>query len=223
MEVARGDLFFQRAMHFLGAFGRAASFRIIVRAAIDADKKISLALWHAGTVVAVVGAVNTAPKSSRRLDEKATADSPVGMRKNIFRLTLFAQLVLIVSLTGCDKKSGEALVLEKEHIAAREVSEAPSPAAAAAPDATPEYKPIGADEIVVDGYVMHPEVRGTSRDPRAMDHEQWIVKVRIIADGRQFNIHADQPQWEKVKEGDRIMVSYNVGKYTKTVWGAEIR
>jgi len=30
------------------------------------------------------------------------------------------------------------------------------------------------DEIDVDGYVMKPELRGTSRDPRALHHEQWL-------------------------------------------------
>ena len=45
----------------------------------------------------------------------------------------------------------------------------------------------------------------------------------MVADGRQFNVQADRPQWEKLKDGDRITVSYRVGKYTKTVWGAEIR
>jgi hypothetical protein len=45
----------------------------------------------------------------------------------------------------------------------------------------------------------------------------------MIADRRQFNVHADRSQWEKVKDGDRLSVSYRVGKYTKTVWGAEIR
>ena len=42
------------------------------------------------------------------------------------------------------------------------------------------------DEIAVDGYVMKPEVRGTSRDPRALSHEQWIVKVRMLSNGRTF-------------------------------------
>ena len=89
-------------------------------------------------------------------------------------------------------------------------------------DPNEQPRPIGDKEITVDGYVMKPEVRGTSRDPRALKDEQWLVKVRIIHDGRTFNIQTDQGQFDKVKEGDRVQVRYRIGKYTKTVWGAEI-
>lgn len=67
------------------------------------------------------------------------------------------------------------------------------------------------------------DVRGTSRDPRAASDEQWIVKVRLVEGGRQFNVQADKRQWEKLKPGDRIKVAYSEGKYTGTVWGAEIQ
>jgi hypothetical protein len=85
-----------------------------------------------------------------------------------------------------------------------------------------ELRRVGDDEITVDGYVMKPEVRGTSRDPRALKDEQWCVKVRMIYDGRTFNVQAEQGQFDKLKEGDRLQVKYRLGKYTKTVWGAEI-
>ena len=78
------------------------------------------------------------------------------------------------------------------------------------------------DEITLDGYVMKREARGTSRDPRALKDEQWLVKVRMIDDGRTFNVQADQRQFDKLKEGDRVQVRYRIGKYTKTVWSAEI-
>ena len=78
------------------------------------------------------------------------------------------------------------------------------------------------DEIAVDGYVMKPEVRGTSRDPRALSHEQWIVKVRMLDNGRTFQVPADQAKWEKWHENDRVKVRYRTGKYTGTVWAAEI-
>jgi hypothetical protein len=74
----------------------------------------------------------------------------------------------------------------------------------------------------VDGYVMRAEVRGTSRDPRALKDEQCRVKVRMIYDGRTFNVQAEQGQFDKLKGGDRVRVRYRLGKYTKTVWGAEI-
>ena len=127
---------------------------------------------------------------------------------------------------GCDKKSGEAVVLSKEHIAAREVTPTPS-SGATAPSPSPvqeneKYRELRKDEIVVDSYVMRAVDRGTSRDPRAMDDEQWIVRTQMIYDLRKIDIRADRSQFEKLKEGDRINVSYRLGKYTNTVWGAEI-
>jgi hypothetical protein len=40
--------------------------------------------------------------------------------------------------------------------------------------------------------------------------------------GRTLNVQADQGQFDKLKEGDRVRVRYRLGKYTKTVWDAEI-
>ena len=130
-------------------------------------------------------------------------------------------------LGGCEKHSGEAIVLAKEHIAAAppisETSPAGSPASPNEISPTSEeLRPIGDDEVTVDGYVMKPDVRGTTRDPRALKDEQWRVKVRMIYDGRTFNVQAEQGQFDKLKEGDRVRVRYQLGKYTKTVWGAEI-
>ena len=136
-------------------------------------------------------------------------------------------LLAIFCLAGCEKQSGEAVVLAKEHIAAAppisETSPAGSPASPNEISTTSEQlRPIGDDEITVDGYVMKPEVRGTSHDPRALKDEQWRVKVRMIHDGRTFNVQAEKGQFDKLKEGDRVQVRYRLGKYTKTVWGAEI-
>ena len=78
------------------------------------------------------------------------------------------------------------------------------------------------DEIAVDGYAMKPEVRGTSDDPRALKDEQWLVKVRILDGGRTLQVPADQAKWEKLRENDRVKVRYRTGKYTGTVWDAEI-
>ena len=130
-------------------------------------------------------------------------------------------------LGGCEKHRGEAIVLAKEHIAAAPpISETSPMGSPASPNeissTSEELRPIGDDEITVDGYVMKPEVRGTSRDPRALKDEQWRVKVRTIYDGRTFNVQAEQGQFDKLKEGDRVRVRYQLGKYTKTVWGAEI-
>jgi hypothetical protein len=69
---------------------------------------------------------------------------------------------------------------------------------------------------------MKPGARGTSRDPRALKDEQWIVKLRMLDTKRIFQVHADQAQWKKLRENDRGRVRYRMGKYTGTVWGAEI-
>jgi hypothetical protein len=128
---------------------------------------------------------------------------------------------LIIAVTGCRKNSGEAVVLAKEHIdAAPPTAETPNAQSGPSPDE--QLRPMADDEIAVDGYVMKSEARGTSRDPRALTHEQWIVKVRMLDNGRTFQVPADQAKWEKLRENDRVKVRYRTGKYTGTVWAAEI-
>ena len=130
-------------------------------------------------------------------------------------------VLLMIGIPGCAKKSGEAVVLAKEHIdAALPTAETPNAQSAPSPDE--HLRPMRDDEIAVDGYVMKPEVRGTSRDPRALKDEQWIVKVRMLDNGRTIQVPADQAKWEKLRENDRVKVRYRTGKYTGTVWGAEI-
>ena len=142
------------------------------------------------------------------------------MLRTSVRACLVASL-LMIGAAGCDKKSAEAVVLAKEHIdAALPTAETPNALSAPSPDE--QLRPIRDDEIAVDGYVMKPEVRGTSRDPRALSHEQWIVKVRMLDDGRTFQVPADQAKWAKLRENDRVKVRYRTGKYTGTVWAAEI-
>lgn len=151
--------------------------------------------------------------------------------ENFSKAFLGLAIVTPVLFSGCLKQSGEALVTEKEHIAIREgVSPTPTPAepsgspSVAAEKAEDEdYRPLPPDEIVVDGSVMKAEVRGTGRDPRATDREQWLVKVELVRGGRKLIVQADQPLWEKWKVGDRVNVTYREGKYTGTVWSAEIK
>ena len=129
--------------------------------------------------------------------------------------------LLLIGFTGCEKNSGEAVVLSKEHIdAALPTAETPNAQSAPSPDE--HLRPMRDDEIEVDGYVMKPGERGTSRDPRALSHEQWIVKVRMLDNRRTFQVPADQTKWEKLRENDRVKVRYRTGKYTGTVWAAEI-
>jgi hypothetical protein len=128
---------------------------------------------------------------------------------------------LVIAITACEKNSGEAVVLAKEHIDAALPTAATSNAEST-PGPDGQLRPMANDEIAVDGYVMKPEERGTSRDPRALKHEQWIVKVRMLDSGRTFQVPADQARWEKLRETDRIKIRYRTGKYTGTVWAAEI-
>ncbi|MFL6552595.1 MAG: hypothetical protein ACJ8KF_05555 [Chthoniobacterales bacterium] len=118
---------------------------------------------------------------------------------------------MIIPLTGCDKNSGEAVVLAKEHIDAR-LPTAETPNTESTPGPDEKLRPMADDEVAVEGYVMKPEARGTSRDPRALTHEQWIVKVRILDNGRTFQVPADQAQWEKLREKDQVKVRYRTGK-----------
>ena len=83
--------------------------------------------------------------------------------------------------------------------------------------------PLAADEIVVDQYVMKKDARGTSRDPRAQREEQWLVDVELTDGGRRFKVWSDKAQFERLKPGDRVQVTYRVGKYTRTVWHAKIK
>ena len=130
-------------------------------------------------------------------------------------------VLLMIAVAGCDKKTGDAGVLSKEHIdAAPPNEETPKPQSATTPEA--EVRPMADDEIEVDGYVMKPEVRGTSRDPRASNDERWLVKVRMLDNGRTFQFPADQAKWKKLRENDRVKVRYRTGKYTGTVWPVEI-
>jgi hypothetical protein len=142
------------------------------------------------------------------------------MLRTVVPVCLIA-ICLIIGVSGCEKNSCEAVLLVKEHIDAA-LPTAETPKAQSEPGPTAEIRPMTDDEIAIDGYVMKPEARGTTRDPRALSHEQWIVKVRILDNGRTFQVPVDQAKWEKLRENDRVKVRYRTGKYTGTVWAAEI-
>ena len=75
------------------------------------------------------------------------------MKKLIVPSFVVALLLLLV-LGGCEKKSGEAVVVEKDYIAAVKQGE----------------------EI---------------KDERATNHEQWLVKVRMLDNGRRVQVQVD--------------------------------
>ena len=143
----------------------------------------------------------------------------------------------MMAATGCTKKVGDAVVLEKEHIDVAEPSPTPTPATtltenarnpapAASPSASPADEPakteLAPDEIVVDTYVMKKNVRGTGKDPRASTQEKWLIRVEMIQDLRRFTILSDRAHFLKYKVGDRVRVRYKEGNYTGTVWDSEI-
>ncbi len=134
-------------------------------------------------------------------------------------------VVLAATLSGCSKKRSAAVVLAKEHIDVAESKPSPTPAdpkdRTTEPEVTtaPELKP---DEIEVDGYVMKKDVRGTSKDPRARNEEQWRITVQIEEIGLSKLIQTDRAHYDKLKVGDRIRVAYYKGNYTGTVWAADI-
>ncbi len=94
-------------------------------------------------------------------------------------------LLLMTGLGGCEKKSGDAVLIAKDYVGAVKQS----------------------DEI---------------KDERTTNHEQWIVKVRMLDNGRTIEVRTERAQWEKLRENDRVKVTYRIGKYTGTVWNAEI-
>ncbi|PYI98954.1 MAG: hypothetical protein DME98_02430 [Verrucomicrobia bacterium] len=107
------------------------------------------------------------------------------MKKLIMPSYVVALLLLLV-LGGCEKKSGDAVVVGKDYVAAMKQGE---------------------------------EVK----DERATNHEQWIVEVRMLDNSRAISVLADRGQWERLRENDRVKVAYRTGKYTGTIWDAEIK
>jgi hypothetical protein len=117
------------------------------------------------------------------LDEEVRSLLLSEMRPPFF-LGFIAGLAVVLSFAGCEKKSGEAVVLEKEHIAAME---------------TP------------------PKNEQTASPTKSATNDD----AQVTKMGK--NVQADQACFEKLKEGDRVKVSYRIGKYTGTVWDSEIR
>jgi hypothetical protein len=151
------------------------------------------------------------------------------IRSRLVSFHVIVAVLVAVSLSGCSKKRSAAVVLAKEHVDVAEAKPSPSPEPSPAdakdratePEVTtaPEMKP---DEIEVDGYVMKKEVRGTSKDPRARNEEQWRITVQIEEIGLSKLIQTDRAHYDKLKVGDRIRVAYYKGNYTGTVWTADI-
>ena len=83
---------------------------------------------------------------------------------------------------------------------------------------------VGCEKQSADAVVIGKVKEGEEiKDPRATNHEQWIVKVWMRDNGRTIEVRADRAQWEKLHESDQVKLTYRVGKYTRTVWDAEVR
>jgi len=81
-----------------------------------------------------------------------------------------------------------------------------------------------ADAVVIGkDYVAAVKQGEEIKDERATNHEQWIVKVWMLNNGRTIQVRTDRARWEKLHENDRVKVTYRMGKYTGTVWDAEIK
>ena len=106
---------------------------------------------------------------------------------------------------------------------------------------TPDAPPLGARLLVVrmfavtvsgcsdrsqDAVVIAKEhgaahVEGTEYKERELDHEQWLVEVRMKS-GLRARAPVDEAQWNVLNAGDRVRARYSQGKYTGTVWAIEI-
>ena len=123
-------------------------------------------------------------------------------RSKFARLRSLVAVVAIAALGGCVKKGGEALVVGKEHKPSVEIIEA-----------------AAADDEPTTPAEASPAPRSSPR----MSEEQWIVSVRMVSDNRWIDVPVLKAQFDKLQEGDRVTVVFREGKYTGTVWAAEIR
>ena len=84
-QPARGNLLFQRSVHFFRVLGRAASFRVVLGPTIDADKEIALALQSGETRIRRAG--RQRPKTSREIRSKRLFEFAHSVNKRIVRRT----------------------------------------------------------------------------------------------------------------------------------------
>ena len=139
----------------------------------------------------------------------------------VSRASLLALVACAFVLSGCAKKSGEAIVIGKDYVPAieREETAEPSPSPAVE-DATSSASPIDESaETIVDTT----DFIGPPIDSRATHREQWIVAVEMIEGGRKIDVRVDPERFNALKEGDRVRVEYREGKYTGTVWSSSIK
>jgi hypothetical protein len=130
-------------------------------------------------------------------------------------------ILLVLAFSGCTTKRGEAVVLEKEHIDAAEPQPSVTPFKDPTKKEEPEVREMSEEEVAASDALMK-KVRGTSKDPRAINEEQWRIEAQMVSNGRRLTIQTDRAHYEKIKVGDRIKVRYSEGNYTGTAWSADI-
>ena len=73
------------------------------------------------------------------------------------------------------------------------------------------------------GEVLHPiTLAGGNSGRRGRYQPAGLVLGVGAENGRTFQVPAEQAKWEKLRENDQVKVKYRTGKYTGTVWAAEI-
>ncbi|MGI9087461.1 MAG: hypothetical protein ACR2HH_06955 [Chthoniobacterales bacterium] len=141
--------------------------------------------------------------------------------------------ILLLASAGCWKKSGDGIVIAKDYVPALPISTSPTPNESSLGAETPSPIPVPDEETAeaestepvpgeMDSPIPGEALAETHTDARAVDHEQWIATVRMVADGRLVDVRLTQERWDKLKTGDRVQVKYREGKYTGTVWSSEI-
>ena len=138
------------------------------------------------------------------------------------RLLVASAIAVVLCSAGCWKKSGAAVVTGKDYVPARPMSATPNQSPSPAEEVSNANEQTDTTDEEEDAKEASDAMIGPPLDPRATSDEQWIVSVRMIEGGRQIDVRVDQPQWEKLKINDRVHVTYREGKYTGTVWSAEI-
>lgn len=112
-----------------------------------------------------------------------------------FCIVALAAVVAVLGLAGCRKKGGDAVVPGKEYVPAAQIEVTPDESESPAPTVSPT--------------------------PFTID-EKWIVHVEMVAALRKANVCLAKERWETLKAGDRVHMTYREGKYTGTVWSADL-
>ena len=122
-------------------------------------------------------------------------------------------MIALLMLAGCWKQSGEAVVVGKDYIPAIEINEMPNESPL--PETTPEGStPANTPDTDEEEDYAYVDPMGPPMDPRALKHEQWIVRVQMVVDRRQMDVRLEPARWETLKQGDRVHVTHHQGRDT---------